>query len=197
MSDQPHILVVDDDRRIRDLTARFLGEQGFNVVTANDAADARDKMKSLAFDLLVLDIMMPGETGLELTQSLRVESDVPILLLTARSETEDRIAGFERLFMEHVAPRRQSALPERIEQGGLIDQRAAAGVDQDRRLFHHRQLARTEEAARLGRQAQVQRHDVGIEQNLVLARHAGARRDDARRFAPRAPREHFHSQGFA
>jgi two-component system phosphate regulon response regulator OmpR len=95
MSDQPHILVVDDDRRIRDLTARFLTEQGFNVVTANDAADARDKMKSLAFDLLVLDIMMPGENGLELTQSLRAESDVPILLLTARSETEDRIAGFE------------------------------------------------------------------------------------------------------
>ncbi|GAB2174680.1 response regulator [Dongia sp. agr-C8] len=95
MSDQPHILVVDDDRRIRDLTARFLSEQGFNVVTANDAADARDKMKSLAFDLLVLDIMMPGENGLELTVSLRAESDVPILLLTARSETEDRIAGFE------------------------------------------------------------------------------------------------------
>jgi two-component system phosphate regulon response regulator OmpR len=95
MSDQPHILVVDDDRRIRDLTARFLSEQGFNVVTANDAADARDKMKSLAFDLLVLDIMMPGENGLELTQSLRAESDVPILLLTARSETEDRITGLE------------------------------------------------------------------------------------------------------
>ncbi len=95
MSDQPHILVVDDDRRIRDLTARFLSEQGFAVVTANDAADARDKMKSLAFDLLVLDIMMPGENGLELTASLRAGSDVPILLLTARTETEDRITGFE------------------------------------------------------------------------------------------------------
>jgi two-component system phosphate regulon response regulator OmpR len=95
MSDQPHILVVDDDRRIRDLTARYLSEQGFNVVTANDAADARDKMKSLAFDLLVLDIMMPGENGLELTTSLRAESDVPILLLTARTETEDRIAGLQ------------------------------------------------------------------------------------------------------
>jgi two-component system phosphate regulon response regulator OmpR len=95
MSDQPHILVVDDDRRIRDLTARFLSEQGFNVVTANDAADARDKMKSLAFDLLVLDIMMPGENGLELTANLRIESDVPILLLTARTETDDRIVGLE------------------------------------------------------------------------------------------------------
>jgi len=95
MSDQPHILVVDDDRRIRDLTARFLGEQGFNVVTANDAADARGKMKSLAFDLLVLDIMMPGENGLELTADLRTASDVPILLLTARAEVEDRIAGLQ------------------------------------------------------------------------------------------------------
>ncbi|HVZ01222.1 MAG TPA: response regulator transcription factor [Dongiaceae bacterium] len=95
MSDQPHILVVDDDRRIRDLTARFLTAEGFNVVTANDAADARDKMKSLAFDLLVLDIMMPGENGLELTAGLRQESQVPILLLTARTEVEDRITGFE------------------------------------------------------------------------------------------------------
>jgi two-component system phosphate regulon response regulator OmpR len=95
MSDQPHILVVDDDRRIRDLTARFLSAEGFHVVTANDAADARDKMKSLAFDLLVLDIMMPGENGLELTAGLRLESSVPILLLTARAEIEDRIAGFE------------------------------------------------------------------------------------------------------
>jgi len=95
MRDQAHILVVDDDRRIRDLTARFLTEQGFAVVTANDAADARAKLKGLAFDLLVLDIMMPGENGLELTAGLRQESQVPILLLTARTEVEDRIAGFE------------------------------------------------------------------------------------------------------
>jgi two-component system phosphate regulon response regulator OmpR len=96
MSDQPHILVVDDDRRIRDLTARLLSKEGFNVVTANDAADARGKLKSLAFDLLVLDIMMPGENGLDLTASLRLDSEVPILLLTARTEVEDRIAGFEQ-----------------------------------------------------------------------------------------------------
>jgi two-component system phosphate regulon response regulator OmpR len=95
MSDQPHILVVDDDRRLRDLIARYLGEKGYHVVTAVDAADARTKLKSLAFDLLVLDIMMPGENGLELTAGLRQESDVPILLLTARTEVEDRIAGFE------------------------------------------------------------------------------------------------------
>ncbi|HEY4163842.1 MAG TPA: response regulator transcription factor [Dongiaceae bacterium] len=94
-SDQPHILVVDDDRRLRDLIARFLGDHGYQVLTAVDAKDARAKLKNLTFDLLVLDIMMPGETGLELTADLRNESDVPILLLTARTETEDRIAGFE------------------------------------------------------------------------------------------------------
>jgi two-component system phosphate regulon response regulator OmpR len=96
MTDQPHILVVDDDRRLRDLIARYLGEKGYHVVTAVDAADARAKLKGLAFDLLVLDIMMPGENGLELTADLRSESDVPILLLTARTEVEDRIAGFEK-----------------------------------------------------------------------------------------------------
>ncbi len=95
MSDQPHILVVDDDRRLRDLIARYLGEKGYHVVTAVDAADARAKLKGLAFDLLVLDIMMPGENGLQLTAGLRQDSDVPILLLTARTEIEDRIAGFE------------------------------------------------------------------------------------------------------
>jgi two-component system phosphate regulon response regulator OmpR len=96
MTEQPHILVVDDDRRLRDLIARYLGEQGYNVLTAVDAADARAKLKSLTFDLLVLDIMMPGETGLELTADLRLASDVPILLLTARTESEDRIAGLEQ-----------------------------------------------------------------------------------------------------
>ena len=95
MSAEPHILVVDDDRRLRELIARYLGEKGYHVVTAVDAADARAKLKGLAFDLLVLDVMMPGENGLELTAGLRNESEVPILLLTARTEIEDRIAGFE------------------------------------------------------------------------------------------------------
>jgi two-component system phosphate regulon response regulator OmpR len=94
-ADQPHILVVDDDTRLRSLLHRYLSEQGFRVTTAEDAADARAKLASLAFDLLVLDIMMPGETGLELTETLRRDNPVPILLLTAMNETENRIAGFE------------------------------------------------------------------------------------------------------
>lgn len=91
----PHVLVVDDDTRLRELLQRYLSEQGFRVTTAVDAADARAKLTSFAFDLLVLDIMMPGETGLELTGTLRQANNVPILLLTAMNETENRIAGFE------------------------------------------------------------------------------------------------------
>ncbi|MEJ1976075.1 MAG: response regulator transcription factor [Acetobacteraceae bacterium] len=96
MSADAHILVVDDDLRLRRLLQRYLAENGFRVTTADDAADARAKMRFLQPDLLVLDVMMPGETGLSLTESLRREkTDVPILLLTARGAPEDRIAGFE------------------------------------------------------------------------------------------------------
>jgi len=95
MSAHAHILVVDDDKRLRDLIARYLGEQGFRVSVAVDAADARAKLKSISFDLLVLDIMMPGESGLDLTRALRQESSVPILLLTAMGEVQDRINGLE------------------------------------------------------------------------------------------------------
>lgn len=93
--DAPHILVVDDDKRIRDLLARFLQENGYRVSTAEDAAGARASMRGLAFDLMILDIMMPGETGLSLAQDLRTHSQIPILMLTARTEADDRIAGLE------------------------------------------------------------------------------------------------------
>ena len=89
----PHLLVIDDDTRLRALLRRYLSEQGFRVTTAHDAADARAKLRSLTFDMLILDIMMPGESGLDLTRTLRADSDVPILLLSAMSETGDRIAG--------------------------------------------------------------------------------------------------------
>jgi two-component system phosphate regulon response regulator OmpR len=93
--DAPHLLVVDDDRRIRDLLSRFLFSEGYRVTTANNAADARTKLESLSFDLLVLDVMMPGETGFQLAKSLRESSAVPILMLTAKAETESRITGLE------------------------------------------------------------------------------------------------------
>ena len=93
--DAPHLLVVDDDRRIRDLLSRFLFSEGYRVTTANNAVEARAKLESLSFDLLVLDVMMPGETGFQLARSLRESSTVPILMLTAKAETENRITGLE------------------------------------------------------------------------------------------------------
>jgi two-component system phosphate regulon response regulator OmpR len=96
MSAQAHVLVVDDDDRLRRLLQRYLSDNGFRVTVAENAADARTKMRSVQPDLLVLDVSMPGETGLDLTESMRREkSDTPILLLTARGAPEDRIAGFE------------------------------------------------------------------------------------------------------
>lgn len=94
-AEPPHILVVDDDKRLRELLRKYLTEQGFRVTVATDAVDARRKLDGLAFDLLVLDIMMPGESGLDLTRALREKGGVPILLLTAMGEPEDRIAGLE------------------------------------------------------------------------------------------------------
>ena len=92
---QPHLLVVDDDRRLRELLRDFLGRNGYRVSVAGDAAEARRQVAGLAFDLMILDVMMPGESGLELARDLRNGGDVPILLLTARGEAADRIAGLE------------------------------------------------------------------------------------------------------
>ena len=91
--DAAHLLVVDDDRRIRDLLSRFLQRHGYRITTAKDAADARAKLDGLSFDLLILDVMMPGETGLDLVRFVRQTSQVPILMLTALAETENRIDG--------------------------------------------------------------------------------------------------------
>ena len=93
--EDPHLLVVDDDERLRALLHRYLTSNGYRVTAAADAADARALMKSMAFDLLVLDVMMPGESGFDLTKSLRSHSQVPILILTAKGDAEDRIAGLE------------------------------------------------------------------------------------------------------
>ena len=101
----PHILVVDDDRRIRELLKKYLSDNGYRVSTAEHAAEARQRLESLAFDLLVLDVMMPGENGLDLTRSLRETSTVPILLLTARAETEHRIDGLGRWAMSRTGCR--------------------------------------------------------------------------------------------
>ena len=90
-----HLLIVDDDERIRGLLQKFLIRSGFWVTAARDAAHARRLLEGLDFDLIVLDVMMPGEDGISFTRALREESSVPILLLTAKGETENRIAGLE------------------------------------------------------------------------------------------------------
>jgi len=97
MADDWHVLIVEDNGPLRDRLARYLRGEGFMVTTAADAAEARTQMGAITPDLLVLDVMMPGETGLELTGSLRndARSEMPILMLTARGTPEDRIAGFE------------------------------------------------------------------------------------------------------
>jgi two-component system, OmpR family, phosphate regulon response regulator OmpR len=93
--DAPHLLVVDDDRRIRALLSRFLRAEGYRVSTAETAQDARAKLEGLKFDLLILDVMMPGESGFDFARTLRASSAVPILMLTARDEKESRIMGLE------------------------------------------------------------------------------------------------------
>jgi two-component system phosphate regulon response regulator OmpR len=103
MSDLPHLLVVDDDARLRELLRRYLSEQGFRVTVAAAAAEARAKLEAFAFDLIVLDIMLPGENGYDLTAWLRQKSRVPILLLSALGEAPDRIAGLERGADDYLA----------------------------------------------------------------------------------------------
>lgn len=91
-----HLLVVDDDRRIRELLRRYLSERGFRVSTAATAREARASMQGLVFDLVILDVMMPGETGFQFLETLRAATgDVPVLMLTARSDPSDRITGLE------------------------------------------------------------------------------------------------------
>src|SRR5450432_3027601 len=94
-TDDPHLLVVDDDERLRALLQRYLGANGYRVTAAAGAGDARHLMKSMAFDLLILDVMMAGESGLDLTRHVRTQSQIPILMLTARGDPSDRIAGLE------------------------------------------------------------------------------------------------------
>ncbi len=128
---EPHLIVVDDDARLRELLRRYLSDNGFRVTTAADAVEARAKLAHFAFDLAVLDVMMPGETGLELAQAWRREDRVPILLLTAMAEPEDRINGLEHgaddylakpfeprelvLRIRNILQRRPAGNPERHE----------------------------------------------------------------------------------
>jgi two-component system, OmpR family, phosphate regulon response regulator OmpR len=95
IEEKKHILVVDDDDRIRELIKEYLVRNDFYITTARDAEDAKNKIKLIKFDLVILDIMMPGQNGLELTKEIKLTSDQPIILLTAMGETSDRVSGLE------------------------------------------------------------------------------------------------------
>lgn len=91
----PHVLVVDDDRRLRELLDKFLTAQGFRVHTATNGVEARSLLAAITMDVIVMDVMMPGEDGISLTAALRDSTDTPVLMLTAMGNTEDRIRGLE------------------------------------------------------------------------------------------------------
>jgi two-component system, OmpR family, phosphate regulon response regulator OmpR len=129
MSDlEPHLLVVDDDARLRELLRRYLSDSGFRITTAADASEARANLASFAFDLVVLDVMMPGENGLALTRALRHEGRVPVLLLTAMGEPEDRVNGLEQGADDYLSkPFEPRELVLRIR--NLLQRRPAADAD--------------------------------------------------------------------
>ena len=93
--DAPHILVVDDDRRLRELLTRYLSDNGFRVSAARDTQDARAALSAMQFDGLIVDVMMPGENGFDFAKHIRQSSDVPIMMLTARSDADNRVMGLE------------------------------------------------------------------------------------------------------
>ena len=90
-----HILVVDDDDRIRDLVKQYLTEKNFLITTAQNAIEAKNKIRLIKFDMLIVDVMMPGESGISLTKEIKYNSNIPIILLTAKSDVQDRILGLE------------------------------------------------------------------------------------------------------
>ena len=154
--DAPHLLVVDDDRRIRALLSRFLLGEGYRVSTAETAAEARAKLEGLKFDLLILDVMMPGESGFDFARAIRAGSAVPILMLTARDEKESRIMGLEIGADDYLAkPFEPRELSLRVANVLKRTHRAAAAAAQSVRfgpfVFHMAsgELRRGEEAIRL------------------------------------------------
>ena len=134
---EPHLLVVDDDARLRGLLRRYLSESGFRVTTASDAAEARASLARFAFDLVVLDVMMPGESGLDLTRELRREGGLPVLLLTAMAEPEDRVNGLEQGAADYLSkPFEPRELVLRIR--NLLQRQPAAGALREVRFGGHR-----------------------------------------------------------
>jgi len=125
MDQTPHLLLVDDERSIREPLAAYLGKNGFRVTHVGDAAQARSRLAGYAIDLVILDIMMPGEDGLSLCRHIRETSEIPVILLTAKTEETDRIVGLEMGADDYVLkPFSPRELVARIK---VILRRAAGG----------------------------------------------------------------------
>jgi two-component system phosphate regulon response regulator OmpR len=136
--DAPHVLIVDDDSKIRDLLARYLYSQGFRVTTAGDAEMAQASLRGLDFDIVLLDVMMPGISGIELAREIKRHRDIPICMLTARAEPEQRIEGLEAGVDDYVPkpfePRELLLRLRNILRRGQTGQPAAAAQSDEVRM---------------------------------------------------------------
>lgn len=157
--DAPHVLIVDDDQKIRDLLARYLFSQGFRVTTAADASMAQASLRGLDFDIVLLDFMMPGISGLELAREIKRQRDIPICMLTARAEPEQRIEGLEAGVDDYVPkpfePRELLLRLRNILRRGQASQTATAAPSDEVRMgtlvFHtaRGELRRNNETVKL------------------------------------------------
>jgi len=153
-ADMPHILAVDDDDRIRRLLAQYLTKNGYIVVTAENSEHAKEILKSFTFDLCVLDVMMPGESGLILSEYIGARYDIPILLLTAMTESEDRIKGLESgaddYLIKPFEPKelllRIQAILRRIKKTTVATAKSGHMLKLDRRQYDPNQLIMSDES---------------------------------------------------
>lgn len=172
MGDMPHLLLVDDERSIREPLAAYLIRQGFRVTQAGDAKAARTRLAAYAIDLIVLDIMMPGEDGLSLCRHIRVAGETPVILLTARSEETDRILGLEMGADDYVVkPFSPRELAARIK---TVLRRSAGGGGVRQHAPESGSYAFAGWVLKTGERALVDREGVSVplstgEYNLLLA----------------------------
>ena len=171
MADTPHILLVDDERSIREPLAQFLTKQGFRVTQAGDAGQARDRLAAYAIDLVILDIMMPGEDGLSLCRHIRATSELPVILLTARTEETDRIVGLEMGADDYVV---KPFSPRELATRAKVILRRAEGGSQRQHAPESGSYAFAGWVLKTGERALVDRDGVSValstgEYNLLLA----------------------------
>ena len=171
MAETPHILLVDDERSIREPLAQFLAKQGFRVTQAGDAGQARDRLAAYAIDLVILDIMMPGEDGLSLCRHIRATSELPVILLTARTEETDRIVGLEMGADDYVV---KPFSPRELATRAKVIMRRAEGGGQRQHAPEAGSYAFAGWVLKTGERALVDREGVSValstgEYNLLLA----------------------------